>query len=348
MNFVNMTFDEILILFVEWLWILTSIFLAYLILLLSAWIGSRGKTSYLALVTYKELRKFPFLICLLLSFNILVRISSINDQYQDTYIYVFTLLNLLFLVLVARLVNRIVTRYFNHLAYVSEDQNTSSFYKYIAILVRLSVWMVGLMLTFAFVGLDLSSLLAFLGFTSLGLSFALRNTIKDVLNSFIIVFGKPFKPGDFIKSGSDVYGQVKQISLKSTLIEAPDKSIIVVPNSQLMDKSFHNLRSRINARLEYDLIVETSKLSRYERKLQLITKDISKISTDIATNSVQLILNNLSDTSHSYKLTLRVRVDDRANLDDLNRQIMHSVFKMFKGKGIEVKSISLLNKDFEK
>ena len=120
------------------------------------------------------------------------------------------------------------------------------------IIVIISIIMV---LRFAF-GQDVRSLLTGLSIVGAAIALALRESIENLIASFIIFFDKPFVTGDLVKVHSFT-GTVEKIGLRSTRIRTEQKTYITVPNKQMVDSIVDNLSLRTHrkgeVRLEIDL-----------------------------------------------------------------------------------------------
>lgn len=120
------------------------------------------------------------------------------------------------------------------------------------IIVIISIIMV---LRFTF-GQDVRSLLTGLSIVGAAIALALRESIENLIASFIIFFDKPFVTGDLVKVHSFT-GTVEKIGLRSTRIRTEHKTYITVPNKQMVDSIVDNLSLRTHrkgeVRLEIDL-----------------------------------------------------------------------------------------------
>ncbi len=87
---------------------------------------------------------------------------------------------------------------------------------------------------------DQKSLQAVLYAASVGLIFAGRDMLKDLIGGIVVLVDTSFQVGDRIRVG-DLYGEVMKISLRSTKIETLDNEMVTVPNSQLMQSALSNV-----------------------------------------------------------------------------------------------------------
>ena len=90
---------------------------------------------------------------------------------------------------------------------------------------------VGLVTALGTLGLDVTAIVASLGLTGFAVSFALKDSISNLLSGMLILIYRPFKVGDTIKVKT-FEGQVTAIDLRYTKLER-DGEKILVPNSLL-------------------------------------------------------------------------------------------------------------------
>jgi MscS family membrane protein len=112
-----------------------------------------------------------------------------------------------------------------------------------------------LIVRFAF-GFHIGELLTGLSIVGAAIALALRESLENLIASFIIFFDKPFHTGDQVKVHS-ISGVVERIGLRSTRIRTEQKTYVTVPNKQMVDSLLDNLTERSHRRgdlrLELDL-----------------------------------------------------------------------------------------------
>lgn len=86
---------------------------------------------------------------------------------------------------------------------------------------------------------DLTSLMAALGVTSLIISVALQDTLSGIASGFLLTLDHPFQPGDWIQAG-EVEGMVVDVNWRSTRVRNRDLDIVVVPNGTLAGATITN------------------------------------------------------------------------------------------------------------
>jgi MscS family membrane protein len=90
-------------------------------------------------------------------------------------------------------------------------------------------------------GVDVSSMLVFLGGGSVAIALAAQETLANMIAGFVIMFDQPFRIGNRIKLPTGETGDVFGIGLRSTKILDGDNNVIVVPNAELTKSRVINL-----------------------------------------------------------------------------------------------------------
>ena len=83
------------------------------------------------------------------------------------------------------------------------------------------------------IGIDTSPLLTGIGITGFTVGFALKEVATNFLSGVMLVFGKPFKKGQWLKvlgSTAQLEGEVQSIDARYVLLRTKDKSMVMIPS----------------------------------------------------------------------------------------------------------------------
>jgi small conductance mechanosensitive channel len=88
-------------------------------------------------------------------------------------------------------------------------------------------------------GVELLPLIAGLGVAGAGVALATQGVLSNMVAGLTIIFTKPYRVGEYIAIAG-VEGQVEAITLFSTALTHPDRSLIIVPNRKVVGEILHN------------------------------------------------------------------------------------------------------------
>lgn len=99
--------------------------------------------------------------------------------------------------------------------------------------------LIGAVVAFQFVGIDLSGLAVIFGLLSVGIGFGLQNVTSNFVAGLILLFERPIRVGDRVTVG-DTEGEVTDINIRSTKILTLNNISIIVPNSEFVSRNVIN------------------------------------------------------------------------------------------------------------
>lgn len=169
---------------------------------------------------------------------------------------------------------------------------------------------------------NVSSILASLGLAGAAIALAAKESIENLIASFVIFFDKPFTAGDVLKV-NNISGTVEKIGLRSTRIRTDQKTYVTVPNKQMVDSIVDNLTLRTQRKGELRLELG---LSTPSGDLDKLIKGIKEILGKARVENNAVFLDNITGTAFLVNVdyfTLPVTQDEfnaikqQINLDTL-------------------------------
>jgi small conductance mechanosensitive channel len=104
---------------------------------------------------------------------------------------------------------------------------------------RWTVIILGVVMAVDQLGMDVAAALAGLGVAGIAIGFAAQDTLANVIAGFVIFMDKPFVVGDWITTEEE-YGQVTNITMRTTRIRTPRNTYVVIPNKTIIDSVLEN------------------------------------------------------------------------------------------------------------
>lgn len=177
---------------------------------------------------------------------------------------------------------------------------------------------VGITIALRIGGLDLTALIAAVGF---GLGFAMQDLVMNFIAGILILLNRPFSIGDFIKVGSTM-GKVVEIQARATILKAVDGTRVIVPNSDLFQNQVVNFTANPFRRVEITSVGITynDDIAHASRVIMGAIKEHPKILMEPAPT---LILADFGDSSVDFKI--RFWVDSHTNWMKIKSEVLHTI-----------------------
>jgi len=136
------------------------------------------------------------------------------------------------------------------------DQSDNQLVVFFRDFFKVIIGIIGIMMVlhFAF-NYNIGSLLTGLSIVGAAIALALRESLENLIASFVIFFDKPFTTGDNVKV-QNIAGTVERIGLRSTRVRTNEKSYVTVPNKQMVDSILDNVSLRSQIRGEINLFID--------------------------------------------------------------------------------------------
>lgn len=178
-------------------------------------------------------------------------------------------------------------------ANLTPDQTDNQLVVFFRDFFKVIIFIIGILmvLKFAF-GFNIGNMLTGLSIIGAAVALALRESLENLIASFIIFFDKPFTVGDLVKV-NNITGNVEKIGLRSTRIRTDQKTFVTVPNKQMVDSILDNLSLRTQLKGELRLQVA---LSTSSSNLELLVNGIKKILQHKEIETAIVIMNDISAT----------------------------------------------------
>lgn len=161
-------------------------------------------------------------------------------------------------------------------ANLTSDQTDNQLIIFFKDFFKVILVIIGILLVFRFsFNKDISNLLTGLSIVGAAIALATRESMENLIASFIIFFDKPFVTGDLVKVNSFT-GHIEKIGLRSTRIRTVEKTYITVPNKQMVDTIIDNISLRSQRKAEIKLEIGLSATSQQLRAFTPAIKTLLK------------------------------------------------------------------------
>jgi len=192
----------------------------------------------------------------------------------------------------------------------------------------LAVLAVGVTISLKIAGIDLTAIIAAIGF---GIGFAMQDLVMNFIAGVLILLNRQFTIGDFIKI-NDTVGKVVEIQSRATILKALDGTRVIVPNADLFKNQVTSFTSNETRRVEVAVGVE------YRTDLahahQIILEAIQENPHVLTNPAPAILLDSFADSSINF--FVRFWVDSHSNWLNTKSEIIHLIKQHFDKAGIGI------------
>ena len=194
------------------------------------------------------------------------------------------------------------------------------------------VWVIGAIIAFQFIGIDLSALAVVFGFLSVGIGFGLQNLTSNFISGIILLFEQHINVGDRV-TVADTEGNVVEINIRSTTIRSLNNVAFIVPNSEFISSTVINWsHGDPTTRLEIDVGVS------YQSDLDVVTRSMLEAGTEhpevLQDPAPKVWFMGFGDSA--WNMRLLVWVDNPHGRRQVQSDINCTIVRKFRENGVEI------------
>ncbi len=253
-----------------------------------------------------------------------------------TTIFIYSFFRLVFSVI--DFISTILSQRAKETADKSDDQLVVFFRDFIKVF--LGIVAILLILKAAF-NQNIGNLLTGLSIVGAALALSARESLENLIASFIIFFDKPFYVGDTLKVNA-VTGTVERIGLRSTRIRTGDKTLVTVPNKQMVDSVVDNWSMRTQRRAEIRLeFSEKNKHATVEKSVEQAKAIMENHKEQITSYAV--FISEYSKNGLTLFIEYFTPDIPMGEFNDLKQRVNFGLMKMVQEEKIEMASGNSIN-----
>lgn len=194
------------------------------------------------------------------------------------------------------------------------------------------VIVLGGIMVFQMIGIDLSGLIVIFGFMSVGIGFGLQNVTSNFISGLILLFERPISVGDRVVVG-DTEGDVEEIRIRATVIKTTKNVSIIVPNSEFVSANVINW-THSDSKIRLDVNIGVS----YDSDLDLVLRALEEVaeeSPDVLNSpKPEALLLEFGDSS--WDMQLRVWIENAKDHWQTRSNINCTIVRKFRKHNIEI------------
>jgi len=195
-----------------------------------------------------------------------------------------------------------------------------------------ALWSVGILISLSVFGLNTTSLAVVFGALSIGLGFGLQNIFNNFVSGLILLFERPIQVGDVVEVGG-VWGEVKKINVRATLVQTYTNSSLIIPNSEFISALVTNW-SHKDPFIRRDLMVGVAYGSDTGLVKTLLLKaadSVKEVYDSPQKPRVQFI--NFGDSSLDFRLRFWSDID---NFVEAESNLRYEIDRLFKAHNVVI------------
>jgi len=185
-------------------------------------------------------------------------------------------------------------------------------------------------------GFEVSKFWTSLGIAGAALALSAKESIENLIASFVIFFDKPFTAGDVVKV-HNITGTVEKIGLRSTRIRTDQKTYVTVPNKQMVDSIVDNQTLRTQRKAEIRLQIG---LSASPDLLQQFIEGIEKILNKEVIENPTVFLNDIAGNAFLINADYFTAPITLLEFNQIKQDVNLEILRLMKQYDIEIAGAS--------
>lgn len=180
----------------------------------------------------------------------------------------------------------------------------------------------------------ITSLITGLSLAGAAIALATRESIENLIASFIIFFDRPFSSGDQIKV-HNITGTVEKIGLRSTRVRTTQKSYVTVPNKQMVDSIMDNISLQTQRRAFVQLEIHSETPHEVVNQLIFGIEELLQRRKDKVENYTVFLADIVRNTFIVHVEFFTAMIPG-ADFNELRQYINLEIISMMEEKGIRL------------
>jgi len=156
-------------------------------------------------------------------------------------------------------------------------------------------------------GIEVTSFVAMLSALAFAIGLALQGQLSHMAAGILILFFKPFKIGDFIKTNGYA-GTVKEIQIFITILTTLDNRIIIIPNGAITSNPLENLTANDMRKVPMTFgIGYSDDIDKARSVIEKVVESCDKIDHS---QPVDILVSELGDSSVNFAVRPWAKTED--------------------------------------
>ncbi len=266
---------------------------------------------------------------------------TINQIISEVLDYSFTegeqtitlgsILAFLVIVFATYYVSKITSKIFSNEKLRTSRKAPRGFFSATSLSLRMIIIMFGASLAMSIIGLDPNKFTIIAGALGVGIGFGLQDLVNNFISGLILIYGRPIQAGDTVEV-DDLLGKVKEIGIRSSILNTYDGAEILVPNSILISNKLTNWTLSDN-RKRVEVFVGVEYGANLEEVIEILEVAASRVDMILKTPEPVALFMEFGDSSLNFRLRYWVSYEDGFSSKS---EVSIIIYKMLEEKGITI------------
>ncbi|MEQ8689213.1 MAG: mechanosensitive ion channel family protein [Pseudomonadales bacterium] len=166
-------------------------------------------------------------------------------------------------------------------------------------ILRYTVYIIAIIMSLDQLGVDVTTALAGVGVMGIAVGFAAQDAVSNVIAGILIFWDKPFQVGDWIETEEE-YGQVTDITLRTTRIRTPRNTYVVIPNKRIIDEVLENFTK--HGELRVDVPIGIAYSESIDEAREVLLRAVSAMDVILSDPEPGVVVDELGGSSVNLKI----------------------------------------------
>ena len=212
----------------------------------------------------------------------------------------------------------------------SKRQPSAIFKSFVITWIRRSVVILGMVIAFGTVGIDIAPIIAGLGVFGFVIGFAVQGTLSNFASGIMLLIYQPFDEGDVVEVDG-IIGKVSALSVVNTTLITGDNREVIVPNSNVWGSTIINYTRQSTRRI--DLIIGVGYGADLQKTKEVLRKVLADDEGILEEPASKVEVFELADSSVNFVVRPWVKTEE---FWDVRFRLLHNIKDALDANDIEI------------
>lgn len=181
------------------------------------------------------------------------------------------------------------------------------------------------------VGINVGAALAGIGIAGVAIGFAAQDSIANILSGLFILVDKPFEVTDWV-TVSDQYGEVVEITMRTTRIRTVRNTYVVIPNKSIVDAVLENHSKHGSTRVDVPIGIAYKEYIPEARRVVL--EAVHELDEVLKLPEPDVVVTEMADSS--INMNVRIWINNAARELPIRYHVLEACKLALDKAGIEI------------